>query len=85
VLNNIEEAVEVLAHLEGVSPVSGWAASTLTANVEEDRPSLVVPESVIVPVTLLESPLVLEVVVIELLSEILLNESILKHCLVDFS
>ena len=68
-LKDIEEAIEVLAHLEGEASFTRRFASCLTANVEENGTSLVVPILIVDPVALLKGPSVFEVVVIKLLSE----------------
>ena len=70
VLEDVEQAVEVLANLEREASLTRGSASTFPANVEKNRPSLIVEELVVDPVSLCEVPSILCVVVIKLLSEV---------------
>ena len=76
---NVEEAVQILTDLEREASLARGSASTLATNVEEDRSGLVVPVLIIDPVSLIEGSVVLEVVVIQLLSEIVRSEVLDSH------
>jgi hypothetical protein len=82
VLENIEDAVEVLTNLEGIRFFSGRFASTFTTDVKKDRASLVVPIIVVHPVPHLEGRFFLEVEVIQLLCKGKILEIVRYHLVI---
>jgi hypothetical protein len=85
VLQNVEQAVQVLADLEWIWPVAGRSAGTLTANIDEHGPCLVIKVLVVDPVPLSEAQVPQgEVVMVQLLREVVLGEVGLKEGVVGW-
>ena len=79
-LKNVEKAVNILTDLEWVSSFTRRSAGTLTANVKEDRTSLIVKILIIDPVPL--SEIIVshgEVKMVKLLSEVIELEILLSQ------
>ena len=71
-LQDVEQAVQILAYLECVSSLTRRLASTLTANIDEHGPCLIIEVLVVDPVSLSEAHVPQgEVVVVELLGEVM--------------
>jgi len=82
VLKDIEQALNILANLIGITSGGGRLAPPLTADKHKDGAGLIVPELIIHPVTLCIVSLITSREMIYLVREVQLLKSFYSHFLV---